>query len=481
MERTELDWLKHLIACHDREKRELERLNSYYEGRQPLSYMAPELQNELEESVRQVVVNWPRLVVDSIEERLDVEGFRFPGEAESDAELWRIWQANDLDEQSQQGHLDALVLRRAYVVVGSNDEDPDTPIVTVESALDVYAEHDPRTRRVAAAVKTWREGDGSAAVDHATLYLPDATVWFVKDSGIWAEDAEFPRDDHGMGVVPVEVLANRPRLKCADGTSELADVIPLSDAACKIATDMMVSAEYHATPRRVAFGFGEEDFVDEQGRRLSAFSRIIGRMWATEKSKQEGADVVQFPEADLRNFHSTLEQLAKLVASLSGLPPHFLGQSTANPASADAIRSSEARLVKRAERKQRSWGGAWERVMRLVLRVRDGEWNGDARALETIWRDASTPTVAQSADAAVKKFQTKIVPLRQTREDLGYTQAQIARMEEQDEEAATAVMQRLAGGDVTPLFGPKPEMPEDPPPEAEPAPEMAGAAGGGAG
>ena len=480
MERTELEWLKHLIACHDTEKRELERLNSYYEGRQPLSYMAPELQRELEEQVRQVVVNWPRLVVDSIEERLDVEGFRFPGEAEADAELWRIWQANDLDEQSQQGHLDALVMRRAYVVVGSNDGDEATPIVTVESALDVYAEHDPRTRRVAAAVKRWMEGDGASRVEHATLYLPDATVWFVKDNGNWVEDAAFPRDDHAMGVVPVEVLANRPRLKCADGSSELADVIPLSDAACKIATDMMVSAEYHATPRRVAFGFGEEDFVDEQGRKLSAFSRIIGRMWATEKTTQEGADVKQFPEANLANFHSTLEQLAKLVASLSGLPPHFLGQSTANPASADAIRSSEARLVKRAERKQRSWGGAWERVMRLVIRVRDGEWNDDARALETIWRDASTPTVAQSADAAVKKFQTKIVPLRQTREDLGYTQAQITRMEEQDEEAAKAVMQRVAGGDVLPLFGPKPDStPTGPGPE--PAPEMTGVVGGNTG
>lgn len=475
MERTELEWLLHLIACHDKEKRKLERLNAYYEGTQPLSYMAPELQNELEESVRQVVINWPRLIVDSVEERLDVEGFRFPGKAEADEELWRIWQANDLDEQSQQGHLDALVMRRAYVVVGTNADDPNTPIVTVESALDVYAEHDPRTRHVAAAVKRWREGDGDAATDHATLYLPDATIWWVKDNGTWAEDGEYPRDDHGMNEVPVEVLANRPRLKCADGTSELADVIPLSDAACKIATDMMVSAEYHATPRRVAFGFGEEDFVDEQGRRLSAFSRIIGRMWATEKSKSDGADVVQFPEADLRNFHSTLEQLAKLVASLSGLPPHFLGQSTANPASADAIRSSEARLVKRAERKQRAWGGAWERVMRLVLRVRDGDWNDDARALETIWRDASTPTVAQAADAAVKLYTAKIVPLRQTRERLNFSQAEISRMEEQDEEAANAVMQRVAGGDVTPLFGPKPVTDDDSAgPERPPEPEAAG-------
>ncbi|MEU2780538.1 phage portal protein [Streptomyces sp. NPDC007110] len=476
MERTELQWLEHLIACHDKEKADLKRLDSYYEGTQPLSYMAPELQRELEETVRQVVINWPRLVVDAIEERLDVEGFRFPGHAEADEELWRIWQANDLDEQSQQGHLDALTMKRAYVVVGSNEDDETTPLVTVESALDMYAEHDPRTRKIAAAVKRWCEGEGKDEVEHATLYLPDVTIWWVKEDGVWVEDPDFPRDEHDMGEVPVEVLANRPRLKYRNGISELADVIPLSDAACKIATDMMVSAEYHATPRRVAFGFGEEDFVDEQGNKLSAFSRIIGRMWATSKSKTEGAEVVQFPEADLKNFHSTISQLAQLVASLTGMPPHFLGQSTANPASADAIRSSEARLVKRAERKQRAWGGTWERVMRLVLRVRDGDWSDDARALETVWRDASTPTVAQAADAAVKKHQAKIVPLRQTREDLGYSQAQIARMEEEDERAAQQVMQRLAAGDVTPLFGAKPDDPPEPPEDEEPPETASGSA-----
>uniref|UniRef100_UPI0004CDCD96 phage portal protein n=1 Tax=Streptomyces sp. NRRL S-1896 TaxID=1463893 RepID=UPI0004CDCD96 len=286
MERSELQWLTHLIRCHDRELPELKELNSYYEGKQPLSYMAPELEHELDDRVRQVVINWPRLVVDSIEERLDVEGFRFPGQPAADEDLWRI------------------------------------------------------------------------------LYLPDATSWWVKERGEWVEDPEHERDDHGIGEVMVEVLANRPRLKSPNGTSELADVIPLSDAACKIATDMMVSAEYHATPRRVAFGFGEEDFQDEAGRKISAFSRIIGRMWATEKDrKNDGADVIQFPEASLTNFHDTLKQLAVLVASISGMPPHFLGQATDNPASADGIRSVEARTVKRAERKQRASGTTWERVM----------------------------------------------------------------------------------------------------------------------
>ena len=476
MERSEEQWLTHLIRCHDKELPELKKLNSYYEGTQPLSYMAPELQQELQETVRQVVINWPRLVVDSVEERLDVEGFRFPSEPDSDDELWRIWQANDMDEQSQQGHLDALVMGRAYVVVGTREDDSKTPLVTVESALDMYAEFDPRTRVVRAAVKRWSVEGEDAKIAHATLYLPDATSWWVQEKGRWIEDPEHERDDHEIGEVMVEVLANRPRLKCPNGVSELADVIPLSDAACKVATDMMVSAEYHATPRRVAFGFGEEDFVDANGRKVSAFSRIIGRMWATEKNrKEDGADVIQFSEASLSNFHETIKLLASLVASLAGMPPHFLGHATDNPASADGIRSAETRLVKRSERRQRGNGGTWERVNRKVMRLRDGVWNADARSLETIWRDASTPTVAQVADAAVKKYAAKIVPLRQTREDLGYTQAQIGRMEEQDEQAAQDAMQRIMAGDLAALeAGPKPPAEADRADEELPEPVPVG-------
>ncbi|MFB7671669.1 phage portal protein [Kitasatospora purpeofusca] len=470
MARTPEQWLARLIRCHDSELKDLKALDAYYEGEQPLSYMAPELMAELDERVRQVVINWPQLVADSVEERLDVEGFRHTSEASNDAELWRIWQANSLDEQSQQGHLDALVMRRSYVIVGTGD-DAGTPLITVESALDVYAEHSPRTRAVAAAVKRWCEDgvDGGAPEEHAALYLPNETSWWVKANGVWVPDPEEEADKHDLGAVPVVVLANRARLKRQGGESEFKSVIPLSDAACKVATDMMVSAEYHATPRRVAFGFGEEDFQDEQGRRVSAFSRIIGRMWATEKNrKDDGAEVIQFPEASLENFHATLNQLAKLVASLAGLPPHFLGFSTDNPASAEGIKSAEARLVKRAERRQRAWGEAWEQVMRLALRIRDGVWSPEAMGLETIWRDASTPTIAQAADAAVKKHAAGITPLRQTREDLGYTGPQIARMESEDEQAAQDAMQRVLAGDLAPLVaGPKP--PAEPPVEPVPA------------
>jgi len=445
------DWLKRLIQQHDKEIPELRLMDLYYEGQQPLSYLAPELMAELNDRMRQVVINWPQLIVDSLEERLDIEGFRYSDSESVETDLQQIWQANDLDEGSQQAHVDALALRRSYVIVGSNEEDPEFPIVTAQSALQVYAERDPRTRQIVAAVNRWEEpgAPGTAPTKMASLYLRGSTRRYEYLKGAWVQVDE---DQHGIDKVLVVPLVNRPRLQRCEGTSELRSVIPLSDAACKIASDMMVSAEYHAMPRRWATGMSRDDFADENGQPLGAMSQLAGRVWTNEDANVKYG---QFPEAQLSNFHDTINQLARLVASLTGLPPSFLGLATDQPPSADAIRAAEVRLVKRAERRQRAFGGPWEQVQRLTLMVRDGDLDPRTRTLETVWRDPATPTFAQKADAVVKLHAAGLLPTEQAWEDLGYSAVQRARMRAMQQDA----LDRAMGGDLAAGYGPKPQPP----------------------
>lgn len=465
---SEEDWASFLSRCHDNELQELQSMNSYYEGEQPLSYMHPELLKELGDQIRQVVINWPQLVVDAVEERLDVEGFRYPDSDSADDHLWRLWQANGMDVKSQQAHTDALAMKRSFLVVGSNAKDAGTPLVTAESPLQMYADFDPATREIRAALKRYNEIDPlTAAVRdrYATLYRPNATVWFKSAGpGTWTV---IDRDDHRVGQPLVAMLANRGRLLIPGGVSELKSVLPVSDAACKMATDLMVGAEFHALPRRAAFGFDEEDFVDVNGKQLSVWSRLAGRIWSTSKTrKEDGADVIQFPAADLKNFTDTIEALARIAAALAALPPNYMGLAADDAASADAIRSREARLVKRCERKQRPFGDGYERMNRLVMRLVDGGWDPRLQQLETLWRDPSTPTVAQKADATVKLVQANVIPIEQGREDLGYTAVQLARMREMDQQA----LNRAMGGDFAAGYGPKPGDPAAPPGPADPVP-----------
>jgi hypothetical protein len=412
------------------EHSEMRKLNRYYEGEQPLCYMAPALQQELGDRITQLVINWPRMGVDAYENRLDVEGFRLPNKAKADDRLWGIWQANDLDEVSQQAHLESLILKRSYAIVGPNPDEPDLPIITVEHPSQVITHHDPRTRKVIAGLKRWTDDDDRL---YSTLYTPMVDRFYVYDKGKWNLEDE---TEHQRGFCSVVPLVNRPRMMQPRGTSELADVIPIADAANKMATDMMISGEYHAMPRRVWFGLDEDDFVDENGKPLSTWEKVAGREWATNQRKGEEADVVQFPEAALSNFHDTIKLLAQVASQMLALPPHYLQFAGTNPASADAIRSSEAQLVKRVERKQRVLGGAWEQVMRIAATIAKLDVEGaDLRRMETVWRDASTPTVAQVADAAVKKLQVGISTLRQARLDVGYTDTQIDLMEDEEREA----------------------------------------------
>jgi hypothetical protein len=163
-----------------------------------------------------------------------------------------------------------------------------------------------------------------------------------------------------------------------------------------------------------------------------------GHIWANE---DPDVKVGQFPESDLANFHNTIKVLVQTATMTMALPPHFNPFTGENPSSADAIRSSETQLVKRVERKQTFLGGAWEEVMRLVLRFQTGVFEDRARSLETMWRDPSTPTVAQKADAVMKLATPinggrAILPIEQAREDLGYTPEQRRRMADMDDAAA---------------------------------------------
>lgn len=409
----------------------LETWNAYYEGEQPLSYMHPDLLKELEGRIRQLVINWPRLVVDSVEERLDVEGFRL--DDKMDERAWDWWQGNNLDETSQEAHVDALTMGRAYGIVGTNPDDESLPLITIESPMQVWAAHDPATRKVTAAVKSWKDQDTRERF--VTLYYPDATVHYKGD-----QLETIGRDDHRLGVVPVRPIITRPRTLNKRGVSELKDIVPLSDAACKIATDMMVSADFHAIPRTIGLGLTDEDFVDSEGRPVGKWEKIAGRIWTIGSPPGE-VDVKQLATADLRNFHETINSLAKLCASMAGLPPHFFGWSDANPTSADAIQAATMRLVKRVERRQRSYGGSYEDLMRIGFLIVDGELPAGAHRLETVWRDASTPSIAQAADALGKFASQLDVPKRALWDRIPtVTKTEVARWKDiaDEDRAATA-------------------------------------------
>ncbi|MEV6344140.1 phage portal protein [Actinoplanes sp. NPDC051851] len=450
-----LGWMNWLARRHDAELPELRELDALYEGTAPLVYMHPEIVKELGDRLPPVSLGWPQLAIEPLEERLDFLGFR-DRTGSLDDNLRKVYQYNDLDEESQLGHLDALAMRRSYLAVGANDDDRDIPLVTVESPLELFTYIDPRGRKPRAALRRWSEDQDSLVrlpEQFATLYLPDETIWYDQGPNGWRETG---RDRHKLGEVPIAPLVNRSRTANRYGRSELTvPMLTLSHAANKLATDMMIGAEFHAIPLRALLGVDSADFVDEQGNRKSALQVIMGKLLAIPVEDANSVKPFEFTASALTNFHDSMTQLAKHATALAGLPPTAFGVVTDTPASAEAWRAAEARLVKRAERRQQAFSGGHERAARLVHRIQEGDWDPRARELESQWRDPATPTRAQAADAAVKLYSEGITTRRQTRIDLGYTPGQIAQMEidDEDEDELRAATKQVAQPVVDPAGG----------------------------
>jgi hypothetical protein len=439
--------VKRLVQKLEEERPGLEALDSYYEATQPLAFLAPEVRELVGRRLQNLNIPLPGLVVDSIEERLDVEGFRLADDADPDSELWETWQRNNLDEESQQAHADALIAGRSFATVWADDDGE--PLISVESAHQMYLEHHPATRERLHALKLWKEPDEDR--HRAVLYLPDSvTHWTSKGKGVtsvgegWTQTESL---DNPLGVVNVVPIVNRPRRMKPHGRSELQPLLPMFDAINKLGSDMMVSSEFHAMPRRVATGveIAEEPVLDTQGqptftddgepitKPVNPFDRTPGRTWIVESPE---AQVSQLPEADLRNFLEGIKTLAFLIAALAGLPPHYVALSSSdNPSSADAIRSAEASLVKRVVRRQRSFGGSWEEVMRLAHAVQRGGVPDEMNRLETVWANPETRTIAQDADAALKPREIG-VPEQALWERVGFSPVEIERFRSMKRQAA---------------------------------------------
>lgn len=393
--------------------------NGYYDGAHRLMALGLALPPEMR--LLEVVINWPRLVVDSIAERMTVTGFRYGDDDSTDPRLWAWWQRNNLDEESRLAHVEAMVERRGFVCVGLSD-DPGVPLYTVETRRNMAAVYDQRLRRLTDALRLYGYSrDDPAQPTLATLYRTDTNYYYEWRGGGWTEYDRMAHNLHRCSVVP---MTNRARINDRHGRSEMDDVIGITDAACRSVTNLQGAQELLAVPQRYLLGATVDDFKNQNGEVIPAWEAYIGRyaMIANDQAKAG-----QFPAADLRNFTEVLNVYARLVAGISGLPPAFLGMATDNPASADAIRSAEARLVMRTNDHMVPFGGTWEETQRLGIGWVDGSIPDEAAKLETVWASPETPTFAAKADAVSKLVAAGILPPDAALEQLGYTDTQITR------------------------------------------------------
>lgn len=352
----------------------------------------------------QTVVGWPGTAVDVLEERLNWQGWS------GDPALDQVYEENLLGYESSLAHLDSLMYGVSFMAVSAGADDEPSVLVTAESPKDMTGIWNRRKRRLDCAAAVQRDEGGNPT--SGTLYLPDRTMRFRKGTGgRWLADGV---DEHGLGRVPVVRLINRGRAGRRGGRSEITRAIrAYTDTAVRTLLGMEVNREFYSAPQRYVLGAKEDAFMDENGNPIPGWQAIMGSVWGLERDDEaltgDGLpEVGQFNPVSPGPYLEQIRGLGQLFSAEAGIPATYLGFSTEQAASADAIRAMEARLVKRAERRQDMWSAAYMEMGRLALMFR-GE-DIDYENLALIWGDAATPTRSADTDRAMKLISVNMLP-----------------------------------------------------------------------
>lgn len=367
----------------------------YYEGSQRLEHIGLAVPPELRRF--ETAANWCRTTVDAVANRQKMKAFYLPGEEVASEDLMEGWDANNLGSESQNLGKEKLILGRGFVSVGSNEEDPDHPLIQVESPTEIVANVNRRFRRMDAAGRFYDRPEYGGPAKAATLYLPNQTLWLERGQRGWEV---VDRDDHKLGRVPLVMFLNRRRTGRWTGVSEMKDVIPFVDAAARTLTNLQLAGETHSVPQKYVLGMSKEDFVDKNGKPIPTWEAYFTAIMANAKTD---AKVGQFAASDLKNFHETTNHYGQLVSGITGLPIRYFGQNSANPPTEGAIVADESRLIQNVEAKNTEDGAGWGHVMGLYERFRTGRWV-EGNRIATEWYNPATPTQAQTADAVTKMY-----------------------------------------------------------------------------
>lgn len=430
-------WVKRLYKRIQDQRAHFELMDAYYRGEPPrLPWLPEQAQAEFRRLLQLTKANILGLVVDSTAERMQIDGFRIGDNVEADKPTWAIWQANNMDSDSDKAILESLIGGMSYTLVAPNPDNEKFPHVYVEHCSQAAIEYEPGSgrRRKAAGLKLWC--DDWTGQDMATLYLPGKIYKYSaparKIGGSTLEPQWKPREvkaekwpaDNPLKEVPLTEIPNNPRL-LTGGVSEIEDLISVQDRIHKTLADRLMTQDFGAFPQKWATGFPAEDGEGNPQRVDVGRNRMV-------ISDVEGTKFGQWSAAPIDPYSSAKREDTKDAASRSRTPAQYLLGEMSN-VNGETLKASESGLVSKVRQRCRPQGEGFEGTMRLARRSA-GMGGGD-EAMETIWRNPEFRTEGELVDALVK-MATLGVPEEVLWEKWGASQVEIGRWKELREEAA---------------------------------------------
>lgn len=337
------------------------KLINYYEGDQPLTYMASSRMQKIFEGLDGYFAqNWCAVVIDAVKDRINLRKVDVKGPAK---DTWqKVWEGSQLDTESDEVHEKELITGEAFVICWRNDQ----------SEMEAYF-NDPRMcvvfydsqypRKKTFAAKWYVDDDEKMRI---TLYYADHLEYYIskgKAKDATKASAFIPLIEDGVenpARNPFDEIPVFHFRKAKTPRSDLKNVVPIQNAANKLVADMMVAAEFGAFKQRYIISSAEV-----QGKLRNSPDEIWDLPAGDGMGQQTQAG--QFDATPLSNYLEGIEKQVVAISSITRTPKHYFFQIGSN-ISGEALIAMEAPLNKKAQDRIDCYAPTWVDVAMFLLK-----------------------------------------------------------------------------------------------------------------
>lgn len=314
---------------------------SYWDGKQPLAFLAPEARAALGSRFGTLSVNFARVSITALTERVRLNGF-------DGVPVWDDLLALDYDQLADTLHREALLQGEAFALVWADEQG--NPTITIESGETVTVKRDDVTRKIVAGIKQVTVNTTPATDGHTDVWLFTAeTVEHWRSNTPNGGGGEFQLLDtvpNTLGVVPIVSFTNADLLPSTwrgtppyleySGESEIEPLKCLIDGLAKTIADLAVAQEFTARPRRWATGIeaveevildadGNPPVLDDDGNPSTRSVNPIPEGSRAMLSANDQARFGQLDGANLAGFRTSVDIWVQAIMTVSAVPPHMAG------------------------------------------------------------------------------------------------------------------------------------------------------------
>lgn len=406
-----------------------QQLYDYYDGNQPLMYLASRLHNIFKGLDAYFAENWCAVVIDTCKERISFKRWEVE-DKKVQAVLDQEYELSELSIESDDVAEAMMVASEGYLISwpgeGTYYNDPRVCHV-------FYDVENPRKKKYAA--KLWVTADKKNT--RMTLYYPEQIEYYIAEGDdvasadkfvLYTKEGKKGVAKNPYGMVPVFHFKLNKR-----GYSDLKNIVPLQNAVNKLINDMMVASEFSAFRQRWIISNAQTD---------GKLSSEPGAVWEIPGGDGIGQEsqVGEFSSTDLKNYIQSIERFASSMGVISRTPKHYFYRQGGDP-SGEALIAMEAPLNRKVQ----------DRIDRMMPVLKElAVFVAKTKGLDVSRQDVlpvfdRPETIQPYTDA--QTIQTEVtsgIPLMTSLRWRGKTQAELKRVKGEIDEADQRKARNLA-------------------------------------